>query len=62
MMNFVIVRCKNFRFDLSCKIFNRLLPSMLRHYKNKRPPPTPGQLFYTPISIWFSQLNHPFRR
>ncbi len=43
-MDFVVVCCINLRFYLSRKVFNRLLPTMLRHYKDKRPPPAASEM------------------
>lgn len=39
VMSFVVVSLKDFSLNLRGKIFNRLLPAFLRHYKDKRPPP-----------------------
>lgn len=57
-MNFVIVRCKNFRFDLRRKVCNRALSPLFRHYKNKRPPPAPAQMFDRPIAVRLSHFYH----
>ena len=53
-MDFVVVCCINLRFYLSRKVFNRLLPAMLRHYKDKRPPPAASEMLNRTISIWLS--------
>mgnify|MGYP007043665484 CR=1 FL=1 len=38
-MDFVVVSGKNLSLYLGGKVLNRLLPALLRHYKDKRPPP-----------------------
>ena len=38
-MDTIVVSGKNLSFYLRRKVFDRLLPAMLRYYKNKRPPP-----------------------
>ena len=42
MMNTIKISLIDFRIDLICKIFNRHLSAIFRHYKNKRPPPVAG--------------------
>ncbi|WP_268987679.1 hypothetical protein [Megasphaera elsdenii] len=41
-MSTMIVRLKNLSVNQICKIFNRSLSPRIRHYKDKRPPPTSG--------------------
>lgn len=57
-MNFVIICCKDFRFDLRRKVCNRALPSLFRYYKNKRPPPASAQMFDRPIAVRLSHFYH----
>ena len=57
-MNFVIISCENFRFHLRRKVCNRELSPLFRHYKNKRPPPTPAQMFDRPIAVRLSHFYH----
>lgn len=57
-MNFVIISCKNFRFHLRREIRNWSLTTIFRHYKNKRPPPTPAQMFDRPIAVRLSHFYH----
>ncbi|WP_302221883.1 hypothetical protein [uncultured Acidaminococcus sp.] len=38
-MDFVVVSGKNLCLSLRGKVLNRLLPALLRYYKDKRPPP-----------------------
>ena len=54
VMSFVVISLKDFSVNLVGKIFNRSLLTILRYYKNKRPPPVSGQPFDTAVSIWFT--------
>ena len=60
VMYFVIVSCENFRFYLCCKVFDRALPSGIAYYKNKRPPPVPGESLNGAVAIRFTHINNPF--
>jgi hypothetical protein len=42
MMSTMIVRLENLSVNQICKIFDRFLSPLIRHYKNKRPPPASG--------------------
>nr|DAV68664.1 MAG TPA: NADH dehydrogenase [Caudoviricetes sp.] len=42
MMSTMIVRLENLSVNQICKIFDRLLSPLIRHYKDKRPPPASG--------------------
>ena len=53
-MDFVLISGKNLSLNLRGKIFNRLLPSFLRHYKDKRPPPATAEMLNGSISVWLS--------
>ena len=54
IMSLVVVSLKDFSVNLVGKIFNRSLLTILRYYKNKRPPPVSGQPFDAAISIGFT--------
>lgn len=54
IMSLVVVSLKDFSVNLVGKIFNRSLLTILRYYKNKRPPPVSGQPFDAAVSIWFT--------
>ena len=54
VMSFVVISLKDFSVNLVGKIFNRSLLTILRYYKNKRPPPVSGQPFDTAVSIWLT--------
>lgn len=54
IMSLVVVSLKDFSVNLVGKIFNRSLLTILRYYKNKRPPPVSGQPFDATVSIWFT--------
>lgn len=51
IMSLVVVSLKDFSVNLVGKIFNRSLLTILRYYKNKRPPPVSGQPFDATVSI-----------
>lgn len=38
-MDLVVIGSKNLSLYLGGKVLNRLLPALIRHYKDKRPPP-----------------------
>lgn len=59
-MRLVVIGGEDFRFYLSRKVFDWALPAFLRYYKDKRPPPVPGEPFNGSVSIWFSHTTNPF--
>lgn len=59
VMSLVVVSLKDFRVNLVGKVFNRSLLTILRYYKNKRPPPVSGQPFDAAVSIWFTHNKKP---
>jgi len=60
-MDLVVVSGKNLCLDLRGKVLNRLLPALLRHYKDKRPPPMARKMLDASITIWFTHdITNPF--
>lgn len=57
VMSLVVVSLKDFRVNLVGKVFNRSLLTILRYYKNKRPPPVPGESFDGSVSIRFPHID-----
>lgn len=60
VMSLVVVSLKDFRVNLVGKVFNRSLLTILRYYKNKRPPPVSGQPFNAAVSIWLTHNKTSF--
>lgn len=58
MMDSIIIRLENLSINQICKILDGPLPAVVRHYKNKRPPPLARQPFDTPITIWIYHHYH----
>ena len=56
-MRLVVIGGEDFRFYLSRKVFDWLLLPFHRHYKNKRPPPVPGESFDGSVSIRFPHID-----
>ncbi|BFK77313.1 hypothetical protein I3500192B8_18020 [Acidaminococcus intestini] len=59
-MDLVVIGSKNLCLDLGGKVLNRLLPALLRYYKDKRPPPMARKVLDAPIPIRFTHFNNPF--
>lgn len=59
-MRLVVIGGEDFRFYLSRKVFDWALPAFLRYYKDKRPPPVPGEHFDAAVAIRFTHFNNPF--
>lgn len=59
LMSFVVIGRINLCFKLCRKVSDWLLLPFHRHYKNKRPPPVPGEPFNGSVSIWFSHTTNP---
>lgn len=59
-MSTIVIRLINLSVNKACKVLNRLLPAVVRHYKNKRPPPSSGELLNTSITIWITHDNTSF--
>ncbi len=57
-MDFVIICLVNFGFGLGCKVFHRLLLSILCYREHKRPPPIAREFFDGTVSIRFSHFYH----
>lgn len=56
-MKLIVICCINFCFYLSRKVFDRALPAGIAYYKNKRPPPVPGESFDRSVSIRFPHID-----